>query len=488
MRVSGFEKFHRRVSRTLAWAVAIFVFSLPPLSWGSAFSIAELGARAAGMGTAFTSIADDGSAMVYNPAGIGFQPGTRFELDNLAVWGLFRFVPVGAPPGTIIPEKGFHGSIRPKFIPVGNMYASHQISPKWTLGFGVFAPFGLSANFTNFNDSDPAFGKFPGRYAGTRARLESIWFQPTAAYRLTPNSRVALGLAFVHTHLSIESSFLNPKDDGLEFGREAAEDIFPGADVELAARSIARLLPEGRSRIAGTSNSPGFSLGYLYKHPDRKYNFGLMYRSPVVHHLEGKASFAFTQNFTLEPFIEDLLDDAFPNQEITGIFVTPATYAVGVSTEQFLDMTFSLDFHFQDYRRFRDVPLNFTITEETDPDARTPAEQRLVFDFRDSFHIAFGTEKYIRPNLAVRAGYLYDRSPVVDKSVGPLFPDANRHSFTFGASMRRGNTEFTAFYEAMQFRNRTTNVAENVNQFTNGEYRNFAHLAGLGIRFVFGPQ
>ena len=44
------------------------------------------------------------------------------------------------------------------------------------------------------------------------------------------------------------------------------------------------------------------------------------------------------------------------------------------------------------------------------------------------------------------------------------------------------------FYEAMQFVNRTTNVAANVNQFTNGEYRNFAHLAGMSIRFIFGPQ
>ena len=407
-------------------------------------------------------------------------------MDNLVVVGLFRFLPLDAPTGTIVPEKGFHGSIRPKFIPVGSLYASHRIAPKWTLGFGVYTPFGLSANFTNFNDSDPAKGKYSGRFAGTRARLESVWVQPTAAYRLTPNSTVGLGLAIVHTHLFIESSFLNPRDDALEFGREAAEDIFPGQDVELAARSIARLLPEGRSRIAGTSNAPGFSLGYLYKNPERKYNFGLMYRSAVVHHLKGDVSFAFGKDFTLQPYIEDLLDRAFPNQEIRGTFVTPANYAVGVSTSAFRDMTLSMDFHFQDYRRFSSVPLNFSVTKADDPDVRTPAEQRLVFDFRDSYQIAFGAEKNLNPDLTVRGGYLYDRSPVVDKSVGPLFPDANRHSFAMGASYRSGNKEFSMFYEAMQFRNRATNVTENIVQGTNGEYRNFAHLAGMSIRFLFG--
>jgi len=56
----------------------LFLLSLIPvaadLGWGSAFSIAEQGAKAPGMGTAFTSIADDGSAFYYNPAGIAFQP------------------------------------------------------------------------------------------------------------------------------------------------------------------------------------------------------------------------------------------------------------------------------------------------------------------------------------------------------------------------------------------------------------------------------
>lgn len=469
-----------------ALIVSLLVSGNP--AWGSAFSIAELGARAAGMGTAFTSVADDGSALVYNPAGIGFQPGTRLQMDNLVVVGFFHFFPLSPPLGTVVPEKGFNGSIRPKFIPVGSMYASQQISSRLTVGFGIFAPFGLADNFTNFNDSDPPLTKYPGRFTGTRARLESVWFQPTLAIRITPNNSFAVGGAFVHTHLFLEQSLLNPLDDALEFGREAAKDVFPGVDKELAARSIARLLPEGRARIAGTSNSPGISAGYLYKHPQGIISLGLMYRSAVTHHLEGKASFAFNKGYTLEPFVgADLLPKAFPNQAVKGIFTTPATYAFGISTSAFGNTTLSADFHFQDYRRFRSVPLNFSQTEAKNKDVRTPAEKRLTFDFRDSFQIAVGMEKR-KGGMAIRAGYLYDRSPVVEKSVGPLFPDANRHSATVGLSMRAGNKEFTVFYEAMQMVNRTTNAAGNVKQFTNGEYRNFVHLAGMGLRFILGPQ
>ena len=68
-------------------------------AFGSAFAINELGARAQGMGGAFTSIADDGSALFYNPAGIAFQKGLKLEMDSLVVVGLFRFFPSSTPPG-----------------------------------------------------------------------------------------------------------------------------------------------------------------------------------------------------------------------------------------------------------------------------------------------------------------------------------------------------------------------------------------------------
>jgi long-subunit fatty acid transport protein len=163
---------------------------------------------------------------------------------------------------------------------------------------------------------------------------------------------------------------------------------------------------------------------------------------------------------------------------------------VGVSNSAFWNTTFSFDFRLQDFTRFRSVPLNFSQTQATNKDVRTPAEKRLVFDFRNSYQICVGMEKTISPklsgNMTVRAGYWFDRSPVVDKAVGPLFPDANRHGFSFGATKTVRKTEFTLFYEGLKFVDRTTNVAANDIQYTNGEYRNFAHVLGAGLRMVVG--
>jgi long-chain fatty acid transport protein len=459
------------------------------LCYGSAFSISEMGSRASGMGTAFTGVADDGSALFYNPAGIAFQPGTHLELDSTVIVGLFRFTPSSVPAGQVIPPNGYSMSVKPHFIPVASLYATKQISPKITLGFGIFTPFGLSANSTNFNDSDPNLTKVPSRFAGTRVRLESYWFQPTIAYKLKDNLSIALGPAFVHTHLELEESILNPLDpDGaLSFGRTAAPTVLPGLPVNQAAAIIARLLPEGRSRIAGTSNAPALSSGLLWKHAASKTNIGLLYRSSVVNHLSGKASFAFgNQPYPLEQYVgPSFLPNAFPNQRITGSFPMPATYGVGFANSRFWNTRISFDVRMQDYKKFKNVPLDFPINKQLpgDKNLGLDPEKILNFNFRESWNIAVGLEKPINSTTTVRIGYQFDLSPVVPQSVGPLFPDSDRNSFTFGGSHMSGNKEFTFFYEAMFFENRVTNVPSNDYQWTNGDYSNYAHVFGLGMRF-----
>ena len=101
---------------------------LTQAAWGSAFFISELGARAQGMGGAFTAVADDPSAIYFNPAGIAFIKGTQLQMDSLVVVGLFRFHPSATPSGTIIPANDYSGSIKPHFIPVASLFATKQIS------------------------------------------------------------------------------------------------------------------------------------------------------------------------------------------------------------------------------------------------------------------------------------------------------------------------------------------------------------------------
>jgi hypothetical protein len=140
---------------------------LATLCYGSAFSVSELGARATGMGTAFLATADDGSALFFNPAGIAFQPGTHLEMDNAVVVGLFRFTPSATPVGQVVPPNGYSESIRPHFIPLAFMYATKQISPKMTFGFGLpvqprFLAASISVDPANPYGAIITFDNYPG--------------------------------------------------------------------------------------------------------------------------------------------------------------------------------------------------------------------------------------------------------------------------------------------------------------------------------------
>jgi long-chain fatty acid transport protein len=441
----------------------------------------ELGSRAAGMGGAFSAIADDGSALYYNPAGIAFQDGFRIEMDAFLVKGFYHFKPSSTPPGTVVPSGGYNGTVSPAIQYLGNMYATKTLSQNWTAGFGVFAPFGLGDNWTNFKDSDPASQKFVGRFAGTRGLLQNIWLQPTIAYRFRPNASIAIGPVVAGTHLLLEESILNPLVDGVTFGQNVASQLLPGVPSAEAAAEIGRLLPEGRARFAGTAIAPGVAGGLLWKNTRHKTNFGLSYKSPITYHVRGWASFAFT-NGTLTPFLAAVgapsFNQLFPNQAIRAVFTTPGTLTAGVANSAHWHSTLSFDFVFQNYNRFQSLPLNFTQTNGT----ATPPELRFIFDFHDTYLLRAGFERRITPNNVVRAGYYFDHTALPDKSVSPFFPDSSKNVVTAGISRQMKNKEFTFFYQGAFQLTRTTNVAANADLFTNGQYLVNIHLFGFSMR------
>ncbi len=158
--------------------LAVLIVVAPQACYGSAFSLYEMGVRAAGMGTAFTAVADDAS-------------------------------------GTVVPEKGLSGTVKRHFLPLATMCATKQISPKMTLGFGAFTPFGLADNYTNLNDGDPNLTRFTGRFAGTlegclTARQNCLYTTPKTP--LSGCNLKCLAFAFgPHEKVTFEQSVSFPR-------------------------------------------------------------------------------------------------------------------------------------------------------------------------------------------------------------------------------------------------------------------------------------
>ncbi|HOC89567.1 MAG TPA: UPF0164 family protein, partial [bacterium] len=73
----------KNVFKSLIAAAVVLVSVAPALAVSESavlFLQISPGARAAGMGEAFVALADDATAVYYNPAGLGFQRGKEITL------------------------------------------------------------------------------------------------------------------------------------------------------------------------------------------------------------------------------------------------------------------------------------------------------------------------------------------------------------------------------------------------------------------------
>ncbi len=105
------------------------------ISNAAGFRLADQSASAAAMGNAFVAVANDASAVWYNPAAIVNLEGTQISAGSVMIYPLIKHEYSG---GSDESEKILH--IPPHF------YATHKYNESISLGLGINAPFGLSTD------------------------------------------------------------------------------------------------------------------------------------------------------------------------------------------------------------------------------------------------------------------------------------------------------------------------------------------------------
>jgi len=143
--------------------------------FGGAFDNPAIGSKAIGMGTAFTGIADDASAVFYNPGGLIFNKDESWHCELYAYWIKLNY---DYTEGSITDESN-EGSINSGFF-ISKKYKD------WALGFGYYVPFaGGGSLYENFQGSDFDLEASAGFAAIT----------PAIAYKLRSDLSVGMGLS-----------------------------------------------------------------------------------------------------------------------------------------------------------------------------------------------------------------------------------------------------------------------------------------------------
>lgn len=362
--------------------ILVFMLStLPESAFGSGFYSGDQGAGATGVATAVVAAVNDASAVYFNPAALT-------ELEGAQIMGGLTVYDIS---GKFNSDDGTSAELENSLIPLPHLYASWKANPKLAFGLGIFSDFGLATDW-----EDDWSGRF--LLGSTYAESMAVNLNPVVAYEINPRLSVAAGPVIRYFRFDLQNQIPNLLG-GLGIGPNPAA------------------FPETGSRIDGDDWSYGFNMALKARLTD-SVHFGISYRSETDHTLSG--------DFSLD---EDGIN-GYTDSSIEAEITLPAYADAGVSWQ--LDKwTLSAGVLWTQWSSYDELRIAFD-----QPQGIAGVNQTEGYSvwthWEDTWSYKLGITYALHPNWNLRAGIIYDPTPVPDESLDPLVPAGDRLDFTFG--------------------------------------------------------
>jgi len=198
--------------------------------------------------------------------------------------GSFNFTrtPTGGTTKDYVPDVVFAPAV----------YASKKIDEQWTVGMGLFVPYGAKLDYGN---------SWSGRYAITNIKLEAIALNPSVSFKLDQHHSFGFGVTaeYMKAELgqavdvpgTVKALSANPVVSGAFLASVAKAQGLAAAQAAGIALAGAK---DGHASMDGDDWGFGFNLGYLYQ-MNEGTRFGISYRSSISHKLKGDTIWDFSQ-------------------------------------------------------------------------------------------------------------------------------------------------------------------------------------------------
>lgn len=386
------------------------------------------GAKAAGFATAFTAVADDPSAIVYNPAGLVLGSGTR--IMGGAAWMSFRS---DWEPDT---GRDARSEYHPFYPP--HLFADSDIlGDRWRVGLGVHAPYGSGGRVWGADTS--------ARYQSIDNLISTIAVNPTVAYRVNPSLSVGLGATAMRAELKMR--------------RAIDQSLFGAADGTL----------ENTADGVGY----GWNVGIMGMLSD-SMRLGFTYRSKVRVNLEGDIELG-----SIAAPAQPLFGGASYKSAMEGNLTFPDVYNLGVAWMPSKTLTFASDIEWIGWSSMDAV----TIDVKKEVPAAHFGDVKEPLDWKDVWLAKAGMEWEAWPGIRLRGGYAYAQTYVPGETLSAGNPEANQHNFSVGLGYSRGMVTVDGFYSLGIFEERVVH-----NPVAKGEFKNMAQYGGLSLTCRFGGK
>ena len=382
-------------TKTLLVVLTCLIF-LSSFGFSNGLNLNGLGARMVAMGGAFVGLADDFSAVMWNPAGLAQLEATTFGLsgDIIIPKGTYQFGLLGIDTET--ESKMYPAGMVGFFTPVGDNIVA---------GISVYTPSGLGATW---NGADLAFLSGVSPLLGGTGNPTTIWKSFIGQVSISPAVAV-----------KINDTFFLGVALNVNYG------IF---DIERTAGS-AQVAPTVFLDLGQyTEDSHGWgiggTIGALVK-PIEEVSIGVTFRTPIKVKFEGDASI---ENF---PLIGAPGESTFSREVIS-----PMWLGIGVAFHPTENITITADGHYTNWGKLDVVETEFT-DEIWQGVLADEADLELLWE--DKWQFRFGVEYWVNDTFAVRAGYYNDPTPSPDTTLNVLIPGFDFNAITGGVGIVMNN-------------------------------------------------
>ncbi len=360
-----------------------------------------------------------------NPSAVWYNPAGMTQLDGTRMSaGVIAISPVLKHKTTLGTTEVSERQVHFPFT----LFATHRMNDRTTLGFGVTSPFGLSTDWSALSTTSGV---------ATFSRVKSLDFNPNIAYRLNDSLSLGVGIDFFRVQATLEKM----------------------------------LGPSTLFRLDGQGYGWGANAALLYKATDQM-NIGFSYRSRAKISVENAQAtvagvpFTFTNTVKTEITLPDIMQ--------LGV-----SYKLSDKTVLNADLEYTL---WSTYDRLVMESNTFLALSGGLTNTATDEKQ-----WKNALAVRIGGQHTLSDQWKVRAGYVYDQTPVPDAHFETRTPDSDRHGFTVGTGYTVGNTTVDFTYLYLMFKKRTINdsLADGTTQVLNGTYKSMAHLFGLTAAYKF---
>jgi len=423
-------------------SLACLGFLVASPAFPAGFQIMTQGARATGMGLAFAAVADDPTAIFYNPAGMGFQEHYSVELGSGFISKLNgKFYGTNPFPG-----DGANGSQHLTTFVVPNFYMVVPLLQDLNLGVGLFSPYGLGFRWDNTDN------QWPGRFISTNAVIQTMDLNPVISWKLLPQLSIAAGADYRLSKVQLERNL-------------GTFDPLTNSFVDTAYLKL-------NSSIWDNSGW-GWNAAIMIK-PAPTFSIGASYRSKIDVDYAGTAT--FTQIPTGNAVFDNIVASLLPSspQSVSTTINFPASLNLGMAWVA-QNTTVSIEADWTQWSDFHNLQINFT-------NPAIPSSDRVTA-WQDSWAYRFGVEQRFG-KWRLQAGYYYDNTPQPKVDAGPILADNDRMGYTFGFTY--GTEKFSVNISDLYLtvKDQTTPYP-NTDGFY-GQYKKEAvNIAMFSLRFAF---